>query len=463
MAASRAKQASSRKKASGQRGGVETPTRGASRGETAEREFRRSGPLGRLRTYLKMLGPGLITGASDDDPSGIGTYSQAGAQFGFGSLWTALFTFPLMAGIQEICARVALHTGNSLTELIRRHYSKPVLYFCVLLLVVANTVNLGADLGAMAAACQLLVGLPYVGWLTVIAGCSILLQIFTDYRKYSKVLRLLTLSLLSYALVFFVSPVDWRRVLHDTFVPSIRYDSGYLLTLVAILGTTISPYLFFWQTNLEIEEKIAEGKETAAARRDVSKVELKWMRTDVVSGMLFSNLIMWCIIATAASTFFTNGSTNIDSALQAARMLEPIAGRFASLLFAAGIVGTGLLAVPIFAGSAAYAVAETFDLEKGLYRKMHEAPGFYAIIIIATVIGLLMNLFGINPIKALYYAAVLNGLAAPPLLVLVMLISRNAAIMKDKVNSNLSAVLGWLTTGAMTLAALALILSWLRG
>jgi Mn2+/Fe2+ NRAMP family transporter len=265
-------------------------------------------------------------------------------------------------------APVPLHTGNSLTELIRKNYPKPILYLCVFLLFTANTVNLGADLGAMAAACQLLLGLPFLVWLTALTVVSTLLQVWLNYRKYSQLLRFLTLSLLAYVLVVFVTPLDWREVLQATLVPSFSFHQEYLLNLVAILGTTISPYLFFWQTNQVIEEKIADGKTTPAERREVSQVELKWMRTDVISGMLFSNLIMWFIMATASSTFFLHGVTKIESAVEAARALEPIAGRFAYLVFALGIVGTGFLAVPVLAGSAAYAVAETFNLRKGLYR-----------------------------------------------------------------------------------------------
>ncbi|HJV65654.1 MAG TPA: Nramp family divalent metal transporter [Geomonas sp.] len=430
-----------------------------SKEEKAEITLKQTGVFGKVKLYFKMLGPGLITGASDDDPSGIGTYSQTGAQFGFAQLWTAVFSFPLMAGIQEICARITLHTGRSLTELICLNYSRPILYFCVSLLFLANTFNLGADLGAMAAACRLVVGLPFIVWLVAITVFSTLLQIFMDYKKYAQVLRYLTLSLLAYVLVFFVTPTDWEQVMRNTLIPSFEFNKDYLLNLVAILGTTISPYLFFWQTNQVVEEEIAEGKVTTSARKGVSKVELKWMRTDVVSGMLFSNVIMWFIIATAASTFFKHGFTKVDSALAAAKMLEPIAGRFASLVFAVGIVGTGLLAVPILAGSAAYAVAETFKMRKGLYRKLHEAPGFYGILTIATLTGFLIDLTGIDPIKALYYAAVLNGLAAPPLLLMIMLISSNSGIMQDKVNTPLSAGLGWTTTVAMTIAALALLAS----
>ncbi len=424
-----------------------------------EKEMRRSGPFGKLRVYLKALGPGLITGASDDDPSGIGTYSQTGAHFGYAQLWTALFVFPLIAGIQEICARIALFTGTGIADLIRKHYPKPVLYLCVSLLFMANTINLGADLGAMAASCRLLLGLPFLAWLVVITIVSVALEIFVNYRHYALVLRYLTLSLLAYALAFIMTQKDWSQVLRHTLIPTIQLNRDYLLNIVAILGTTISPYLFFWQASQEMEEEIDEGKVTIKGRKKVTKVELKWMRTDVISGMLFSTLVMWFIIGTTASTLFSHGITEVDSALKASEALKPIAGNFAHVVFAVGIVGTGLLAVPILAGSAAYAIAETFRLREGLYLKLRQAPGFYGIIALSTLIGFTIDLTGINPIRALYYTAVLNGIVAPPLLLMIMLIGNNRGIMKDKVNSRISNLLGWLTTAAMTLAAAALLLT----
>ncbi|HEX7593607.1 MAG TPA: Nramp family divalent metal transporter [Anaerolineae bacterium] len=435
----------------------------SSKAQESEKEIKRSGPLGKLQVYVKALGPGLITGASDDDPSGIGTYSQTGAQFGYAQLWTALFTFPLMAGIQEICARIALQTGGGLAETIRKYYPKPVLYLCVALLFIANTINLGADLGAMAAAAQLLLGIPFVVWLVTLTLIGVLLEIFIDYKQYSRVLRWLTLSLFAYFLVPFVSPQDWGKSLQSTLIPTIALDKDYLLNLVAILGTTISPYLFFWQASQEIEEEIDEGKTTRRARKGVSKIELKWMRTDVTLGMLLSNLVMWFIIVTTASTLFRHGITNIDSAPKAAEALRPIAGDFAYVLFAVGIIGTGFLAVPILAGSAAYAVAETFKLREGLYLKLRQAPGFYGIIAFSTLLGFAMNLIGINPIQALYYTAVLNGIVAPPLLLIIMLIANDHKIMKDKVNGKLSNTLGWIITVAMTLAAVALLFSLATG
>ncbi len=430
-----------------------------SKAQKEENKFRRSGPWGRVKLYLAALGPGLVTGASDDDPSGIGTYSQTGALFGYAQLWTALFTFPLMTAIQEICARIALQTGGGLADALRKHYPKPVLYFCVALLFIANTINLGADLGAMAASAQLLLGVPYLVWLVAITLLSVILEIFVDYKRYARVLRYLTLSLFAYLFVPFVSPQNWGQALRDTVIPTIQFDRDYLLNLVAILGTTISPYLFFWQASQEVEEEIEEGRTTIGSRQGVSKVELKWMRTDVVAGMLLSNVVAWFIIVTTASTLFQHGIHNIDSAPKAAEALRPIAGDFAYLLFAVGIIGTGLLAVPILAGSAAYAVAETFKMREGLYLKLRQAPGFYGVIAFSTLLGFAINLIGINPIQALYYTAVLNGIVAPPLLVMIMLIGNNRSIMKSKVNGRVSNTLGWVTTMVMSIAAATLLLT----
>jgi NRAMP (natural resistance-associated macrophage protein)-like metal ion transporter len=428
-----------------------------SKAEKFTQAVRPRGWLGKLTAYLKALGPGLITGASDDDPSGIGTYAQTGAQFGYAQLWTALFTFPLMTAVQEMCARLALHTGRGLADIIREYYPKPLLYVCVLLLFTANTINLGVDLGAMAASCQMLLPLPFWIWLLAFTLLTVVLEIFVSYTQYARVLRLLTLSLFAYVCVAFVVSQDWGQVLRSTFMPTIQFNQEYVLNLVAVLGTTISPYLFFWQASEEVEEEINAGKTTPAARQGVSKTELRWMRTDVTSGMLFSNLVMWFIIVTTASTLFHHGITDIDSAPKAAEALRPIAGRFAAVLFAAGIVGTGLLAVPILAGSAAYAVAETLQWREGLYLRLRQAPGFYGVIAFATGLGAAINLAGINPIKALYYTAVLNGLVAPPLLWIILLMSNNRTIMQEKVNGRMTNILGWVTAIAMTMAAVALL------
>ncbi len=427
--------------------------------EKAEAELRENGWLGKIPVYLKSLGPGLITGASDDDPSGIGTYSQTGAQFGYAQLWMAAFTFPMMTAVQELCARIALHTGRGLADLIREYYPRPILYLSVLLLVIANTINIGADLGAMAGSMESLVGIPFWIWLVAFTLLITVLEIFISYKRYARLLRFLTLSLFAYILVAFAVSQEWRQVLYSTIIPTIQFNKDYALNLVAVLGTTISPYLFFWQAAQEVEEEIDAGKTTRESRKGVSKTELKWMRADVTSGMLISNLVMWFIIITTASTLFRAGVTDVDSTVKAAEALKPIAGRFASALFAAGILGTGLLAVPILAGSSAYAMAETFRWREGLYLKLRQAWGFYGVIAFSTMLGAGMNFIGINPIKALYYTAAINGLIAPPLLCMIMLIGNNRQIMKDKINGRASNVLGWFTTIAMTAAAAALLWS----
>jgi NRAMP (natural resistance-associated macrophage protein)-like metal ion transporter len=431
----------------------------ASKAEKVEKKVQQGGPLEKVKAYAKALGPGLIAGASGDDPSGIGTYSQTGAQFGYAQLWTALFTFPLQAAIQEICARIALQTGRGLAANIRKYYSKPILYFYVALLVIANTISLGADLGAMAASAQLLFGLPVLVWLAGMTVLSVLLQIFVPYQQYAKVLRVLTLTLLAYVVGAFFTSQDWGEVLQRTIIPTIHLDQKYLLNLVAILGTTITPYLFFWQASEEVEEEIDEGKKTESQRQGVSKTELKWMRADTTFGAFVSNIVFWFIIITTASALNQHGITNIDSAPKAAEALKPLAGDFAYILFAAGIIGTGLLAVPVLAGSAAYAVAETFKFREGLSLKFKQAPGFYGVIALATFVGAAINLIGINPISALYYAAILNGIVAPPLLFMIMLISNNRKIMKNKTNGRAANILGWITTLAMGVAAIALLFS----
>jgi NRAMP (natural resistance-associated macrophage protein)-like metal ion transporter len=435
----------------------------SSKAQLAERELKRGSWYTRFFIYIKSLGPGLITGASDDDPSGISTYSQTGARFGYSQLWVMLFTFPLMLAIQELCARIALQTGYGLAAVIRRHYPRWVLYICVFLLVGANTVNLGADLGGMAEAARLLVPLPFIIWLIGLTGLILGLLIWVSYARYARILRFLTFSLFSYILVFFVVKQDWGAILRSTLIPTIQWNNAFLLNLVAVLGTTISPYLFFWQASQEVEEQIDEGKVTPQQRRGVTKVELKWMRADVAVGMVVSNLVAWFIIATTASTLNRIGITRIDSAAKAAEALRPVAGPFAFAIFAIGIIGTGLLAVPILAGSAAYAVADTLKLPEGLSLKLHQAPGFYAVIVLAMVGGAAVNLIGVNPILALYYTAVINGLISPPLLLMLMLIGNNRTIMDKRVNGRISNILGWATTLAMTIAAIALLLSFRPG
>lgn len=427
--------------------------------DQAEKQFRKGDVGGKFKAFLGILGPGLISGAADDDPSGIGTFSQTGAQFGYVQLWTAIFTIPLMVAIQEMCARIALETGSGLAVVIRKYYPKPVLFACVFLLFGANTINLSADLGAMAAAGQLLIPLPFWVWLVGITLLTVGLEVFLNYNQYARVLRFLTLSLLAYVLTIFVVNQDWGQALRDTFIPTLQFNRARLMNLVALFGTTISPYLFFWQASQEVEEEIDEGRKTIRARRGVSKTELKWMRADVITGMAISNMVTWFIILTTASTLHRNGITDIASAPQAAEALRPLAGEFAFLIFAAGIIGTGLLAVPILAGAAAYAVADTFKWPEGLSLKLKQAPQFYGVIALATVLGAAMNMLGINPIKALYYSAILNGLVAPPLLILLMLIGNSRKILRNRVNGRLSNWTGGIAALVMTVTAVTLLLS----
>ena len=413
--------------------------------------------------YLKALGPGLVTGASDDDPCGIGTYAQTGALLGYSQLWTAVLTLPLMLAVQEAVARIALQTGCGLTEIIRRHYARPVLYGCVLLLALNNIITIGADLGAMAAVARLLLGMPFPLWLLGMSLLTVTLEIFLDYQRYARVLRLLTLSLFAYVLVLFMVPQDWGQVLRGTLVPTLAISRDYLLNLVAVLGTTLSPYMFFWQASQEIEEQFGTLPCTPGAKHSVTRGTLRWMRSDVATGMFLSNLFMWCIIITAASTLHRHQVTSIDSAVTAARALYPIAGNLAALVFAAGIIGTGLLAVPVLAGSTAYAVAEMMRWQRGLYLPLRQAPGFYGVIAVSTLVGAAINFSGINPILALYYAAIASGLITPPLLVIIMLVAGNRTIMRDRVNGRLSNILGWSATVIMSTAALALLVDlWVK-
>lgn len=414
-----------------------------------------------IKKIFKTLGPGFITGASDDDPSGIATYSQSGALFGFSQSWTALFSFPLMAAVQEMSGRIGLITGHGLAGVIRRYYSKPLLYFAVSLLFIANTINIGADLGAMAASMQMLVGLPFWLLLLVMAFFTLFLEIFVSYKTYTKYLKYLTFSLFSYFLTALVINVDWQSVAIATFLPSLQFSKVYMLNIVAIFGTTISPYLFFWQASEEVEEEVANHKirQMGAGQPRITPKDISGLRTDTIIGMFFSNLVMWFIIVTTGATLHSAGIQDIQTASDAASSLRPLAGDFAFFLFAIGIIGTGLLAVPILAGSASYAVSEAFGWKVGLYRKLQSAPQFYAIIAIATFVGIGINFIGISPISALYYTAVINGVIAPPLLVIILFISNNKKIMRDKTNSKTLNVLGVVTVALMSLAAIGLFIA----
>ncbi len=418
-----------------------------------------------LKKLFKKIGPGFITGAADDDPSGVATYSQTGAIFGFSQLWLALFSLPFMVVIQQMCGRIGMVTGKGLAGVIRIHYSKPVLYFSVSLLMIANTINIGADLGAMATSAQMLLGLPFLFWLFLITGFIIILEVFVTYRTYSKILKYLALALFAYVLTAFIAKPDWGIIVKNTVFPQIQFSGDYLLNVVAILGTTISPYLFFWQGSQEVEEEISDGKITdmGVGKPRVTKQNVTNLDWDTIVGMLFSQAIMFFIIVTTAATLHVNGITKIETASQAAEALRPVAGDLAYLLFAVGIVGTGLLAVPILAGSSAYAVAETIGLKEGLSKNFRLAPGFYGVIAASTLIGMLINWLGIDPIKALYYAAALNGLAAPPLMALVILTANNKKIMGKFVNKRIANIVGWMIVLVMTLAGILLIIDLLKG
>jgi len=402
---------------------------------------------------LDKLGPGVVTGAADDDPSGIATYSQAGAQYGYTTLWCVFFTIPLMIAVQEMCARIALVTKKGLVANLRSKYGRPLVIAVVLLLLIANTVNLGADLGMMASATQLLWPVSFVGALITIALFTLLLQIFTSYRTYAKYLKWLTLSLFAYVLVAFSVHVDWVQAFTSTLVPHIRWTRDYLMLFVGLLGTTISPYLFFWQANQEVEED-GDGGKMYRNCGDCVKDKIRAMRFDVNTGMVFSNIMSWFIILATAAVLFSAGGTVIQSADEAARVLRPIAGSFASVLFTIGIIGTGLLAVPIFSSTAAYALTELFGMKEGLSSKWNQAKIFYGIVIVSTVVGGLMNVLGISPVRALIYAAVVNGIAAPPLIYFIMRLGSDKKIMGEHANKKWSLIFGWLAFGFMAAAVL---------
>ncbi len=402
-------------------------------------------------SIINAIGPGFITGAADDDPSGIATYAQTGVQFGYGQLWTALFTFPFMLAIQEMCGRIGLVTGDGLSGVIRKHYSKTVLFFIVGLLLIVNTVNIGADLGAMASATELITGIPFTYWIVGFAVGTLGLEIFVSYPHYAKFLKYLTLSLFAYIITALIVTQNWYDVLLATVVPSLTFSKDYLFNITAVLGTTISPYLFFWQADEEVEEEIEARKIKAigTGKPKVSSVDIWRMRLDTFSGMFFSNLVMLFVIITSAATLRGHGAIQIDTAAQAAEALRPLAGPFASWLFAIGIIGTGLLAIPILAGSAAGAFAEAASWKSGLSLKLQQARGFYTVIALSTLFGLGLNFLHIPPFKLLYDTAVLSGLISPPLLILILFISNNTKIMGKHTNSFTSNALGWTITAVM--------------
>jgi NRAMP (natural resistance-associated macrophage protein)-like metal ion transporter len=414
-----------------------------------------------ISTFLKSLGPGLITGASDDDPSGIGTYSQAGAQLGYGIGWTMLLSFPLMAAIQEISARVGRVTGHGISGNVCRHYPGWLLYVVVALLVTANTINIAADLAAMADATRLLVGGHAIIYVVLYGVVSVAAQILLDYKRYVAVLKWLTLSLFAYVAALAFAHISWREALAGTLLPQLSWSASYLTTIVAILGTTISPYLFFWQASEEAEEqRIDRTKRPLIEKHYGARREFSRIRADTITGMAFSNLIALSIIITAAATLHASGQTDIQSSAQAAEALRPIAGPFAEYIFALGIVGTGLLAIPILAGATAYAVSESRQWPVGLARKPKEAAAFYAVLALSGAIGIALNFTPINPISALYWSAVINGVLAVPVMVLLMLMARHRNVMGSFVIGGLLYWLGWLSTAAMAVSVVAMGVGW---
>ena len=391
----------------------------------------------RIKRILKVLGPGFITGAADDDASGVATYAQTGALFGYSQLWTVLFSFPFMVAIQEICARIGLVTGKGLSGVIKHNYPKAILYFVVTILLIANTVNIGADLGAMAASAQLVLGIPFIFLLIGMTILILALEIFVSYPTYAKFLKYLTLSLLAYVIVAFVVKQNWLVIFKSIIIPHIVFSRDYILNIAALLGTTISPYLFFWQADEEVEEELRAHKLRFFGKGipKINKKDVHEMRLDTTVGMLFSQLITFFIIIAAASTLGAHGITSIQTADQAALALRPIAGDFAYLLFATGIIGVGLIAVPVLAGSASYAVSEAFNWKEGLNKKFKQAHGFYGVMTFATLIGLLVNFTPIKPFTMLYYTAILNSICAPLLMIFIMLIANNKKIMGKYANT----------------------------
>lgn len=407
----------------------------------------------RLLSFWKRLGPGLITGSSDDDPSGIATYSQAGAAYGLSTLWTALITFPLMASMQEMCARIGLVTKQGLTGALKTYYSKPILYLMLFFSFPAIVMNIGADIAGMGAVGNLLFPSIHASYFSVVFTIILLgLIIYLPYQKFFAMLKYLCIVLMVYLIVPFLYKQNWIQILKATFIPTIKFDKQFISILVGILGTTISPYLFFWQATMEVEEMRHKKNHLV-----VNKKIIRDMKQDVDFGMLFSNLVMFFIILTTGTVLFNGGIHQIDTVEQAAQALKPLAGNFAYLLFAIGVIGTGLLAIPVLSGSLSYIITETFGWEEGLDKKFHEARPFYSIIAISLILGLSLNYMGISPIKALIYSAILYGLTAPVLIAIILHIANNKKVMGEYTNGSTSNILGFATLILMTVTAVILV------
>ena len=413
-------------------------------------------PTHKRKNFWKMLGPGITTGAADDDPSGIATYSQVGAARGLGLIWVSLFSLPLLGVVQDMTARIGLVTGVGLAKNIKRHYSKTILYLCAFMLLVANVFNIGADLGAMAKATELIIpNAPFAPLVIFFALLSLILQVFIPYKKYSQYLKYLTIVLFVYIFSAFSIKADWWSVLYHTINPEFHFSFDEVLLLCAVLGTTISPYLFFWQTSQEVEEEIMHGEKTEKMRRASTTHEMvRDMRVDVWSGAIVSNAVAFFIIATCALTLFPNGIFEIATAADAASAIRPFAGDLAYFLFTIGILGTGLLAIPVLAGSASYAISEAFGWKEGLYHKPKAARAFYGIIALSMVLGILLNFVGLDPIKSLFYSAVLNGIVAPFILFFILKLSDNSKVMGEFKNKPFTRFIGWLTFFVMAIVGI---------
>ena len=414
-----------------------------------------------IKRVLMILGPGLITGASDDDPSGIGTYTQAGASLGFATLWTAIVTLPMMAAIQFICAKIGMVSGMGLSGVLRKFYPRWLVVSAIVVLVVANTINAGTDIGAIAASINLLA--PSISPLVLVVPIAMVIvavQILGSYRTLVKIFKWLTLTLFAYIGAAFLARPHWGEVLKATFVPAIRFDHQYLMTLVAIFGTTITPYLFFWQASQEVEEELRMGRETLAEREGATDRELRIAEIDVDAGMIFASVVFYFVVLASAVTLHAGGKTDIQTATDAAEALRPLSHGAATILFALGLIGSGFLAVPILTGSSAYAMCEAFDWKYGLNEKFRDARRFYLIIAAATLVGLLINFLKIPPVTALFWTAVLNGVLAPPLIVVIMLVSNSKKVMGKRTNGPLTNFLGWSTAVIMIAAAIGMFVTW---
>lgn len=412
---------------------------------------------------MRCFGPGIVTGAADDDPSGIATYSQTGAQFGFGMLWTALYQLPLLIAVQEACARIGSVTGKGLAGVIRERYSRAILLCVVGLVVAANTINIGADIGAVAEAVRLVVVVPFALVAILTAAFIALLEILVSYERYARILKWFAIALLSYPVTALIIHEPWGQILRATFIPHIQFDLAFLFIITGVFGTSISPYMFFWQASEEVEEELARRIPIQAGKPVLPRTWIRNIRIDTVTGMLAAELAQWFIIITTATVLFSHGATNITSAADAAKAIEPLvssfpnAGQIARDLFAVGIIGLGLLGIPVLAGSAAYAASEAMGWQEGLSKRFSEARGFYGVIIAATLIGLLMNFIGINPFKALVFTAVFNGIAAVPLLYVIARINGNGDVLGASRGGLLSRTFVWATFLVMALSAAALL------